>query len=130
MVTQGNANKSHKYSPYQMFEMIRLQNPGKFAIPSTYEIQCFINQLLQVKKSTIEEDSLSETGNITVYDKSMMLWLNERLRGDIKAKNQQLCNEMVNQFPDLRDRQTDAQVKKKISSTKASLKNTAWKRIT
>jgi len=112
-----------------MYEIISLQNPGMFAIPSTYEIQCYNNQVLQVNKSTIEEEGVSVTGNTTANDNYIMLWLNERLGGDRKAKNSILYIEMVNQFPGLKDRQTEAQVKKKISSTKAGLKNTAWKSL-
>jgi len=47
----------------------------------------------------------------------------------IEKQRTQYYIEMVNQFPGLKDRQTEAQVKKKISSTKAGLKNTAWKSL-
>ena len=132
LVEKGNADKGSKISPAQALELFERDNPNSFLLPTTYEIQCYINQLLQGKeKSSAEigqEDSGLGVDNDNILDKNMKSWLRERLFGDIQAKPEKIYQEFVQLFPPLANIEKIV-LKKKISSTKAVMKNDAWKKI-
>ena len=135
MFEKGNQDKGYKSSAAQVLEQIINDNPGKLAVPTWYEIQCYINQLLQGKKADEEDDiDVADAENEVIdslgdaFDLFTKRWLRERLYGDIGAKPESLYEEMIVQFPGLLQYEK-SNVKKKIGSMKASLKNTAWKSI-
>ena len=135
MFEKGNQDKGYKSSAAQVLEQIINDNPGKLAVPTWYEIQCYINQLLQGKKADEEDDiDVADAENEVIdslgdaFDLFTKRWLRERLYGDIGAKPESLYEEMIVQFPGLLQYEKSS-VKKKIGSMKASLKNTAWKSI-
>lgn len=139
MVNKGNKDKAYKMSPAQVLEEIQRQNPGKLSLPTMYEIQCYINQVLvQGNKSSgdnegeITDKSPSEESDEPtqdVFSQSVKIWLQERLYGDISAKPVSLSVEMIEFFPSLTQLPRD-KLKKKISAVKQKLKSTAWKQIT
>ena len=137
LVDKGKKDKAYKSSPGQIYEHLESEHTS-FLLPSLYEIQCYVNQLLQGTKNTDEEESEDVVGGDTTISQvledselgemSMNDWMKERLFGDIHAKPETIFAEMTVQFPQLRQDEK-GEIKKKISSTKSAMKNSAWRKI-
>ena len=124
----------NKLSPAQVLEFFSRDNRDSFLLPTTYEIQCYINQILQEKNKgssddTGQEDDGEQEDNENKLDKHIKVWLRERLYGDINAKPELLYKEIVHQFPSMATADKTSMMKQ-ISSVKAVMKNDGWKRIT
>lgn len=86
LVEKGNKESSDKMQPGQMYEVIVNKYENRiFALPSEYEIRCFVGQVLNKKKrqdedqldeQNVQEDSenhaSSEENNL--FDKDFVKW--------------------------------------------------------
>ena len=135
-VKKGNDDKAFKCSPAQISDEIQKANPTLFSLPTTYEIQCYINQVLQKKTSkegnTEEDEIANEIDPKESEELAMKSWLRERLRRDIHAKPERIYQELTLEFPTILVgdiNEVKKLTKRKISSMKAYLKGNAYKHI-
>jgi len=111
-VEEGNRRSDLKWSAAKMQERIVLENPGKFKIPSTHEIQLCINSTLQQMKRASQSGSTRPRNTIGEFPDDECKWCIQYLKeGNFKKKPEARYKAFVGQFPARKGHGSSAQKK-------------------
>ena len=150
LVEKGNKESSEKMQPGQMFEALANKYENRiFALPSEYEIRCFVGQVLNKKKNQDEnqlndefinqedrENNTASSEQNNLFDKDFVNWATGFISKDgnstktpkLLMKDLCECAEFSHEKKQL-FQQNEKEVRKKLGALKSKVKGLALKSI-